>query len=137
MVERTLRDADELVLVTRGRRSGQDRAVTLRFAYADGAVWLRTEPRDPPRPAASTVVVRRRASRLPEWYLNLEADPRCRVRLGERELAGTARPVADREAALRHVVALWREKYGADQVADWYVDAGRVPVRVEVGGEWS
>ena len=47
--EQALRDADELLLVTRGRRSGREHAVTLRFAYADGSVWLRTEPRDAPK----------------------------------------------------------------------------------------
>src|SRR5919108_1589513 len=72
-LERALNDAEELVLVTRGRRSGAAHAVPLRFAYDEGAVWLRTEPREAPREPSATVVVRRRASRLPDWYRNLRA----------------------------------------------------------------
>ncbi|TMF66452.1 MAG: hypothetical protein E6I20_04110 [Chloroflexi bacterium] len=79
--EQALRDADELLLVTRGRRSGREHAVTLRFAYADGSVWLRTEPRDAPRTPAATVVVRRGAARPPDWYLDAGRIP-VRVELG-------------------------------------------------------
>jgi len=130
--ERALRDSAELVLVTRGRRSGKEHAVPLRFAYADGSVWLRAEPRDAPREPAAAVIVRREASRAPDWYRNLEADPRCRVRVPGYELAGAARALADRETALQRAIELWREKYGAEWVADWYLDAGRLPVRVDL-----
>ena len=75
-------------------------------------------------------MVRRGASRPPDWYRNLEADPRCRIRVAGHELSGAARPLADRDAALRRAVALWREKYGPEWVADWYLDAGRLPVRI-------
>ena len=131
--EQALRHADELLLVTRGRRSGREHAVTLRFAYADGSVWLRTEPRDAPRTPAATVVVRRGAARPPDWYRNLAAEPRCRVHVGGFDLPGNARPLGDPQAALHRAVELWRAKYGAEWVADWYLDAGRIPVRVELG----
>lgn len=104
-------DADELTLVTVGRRSGRPHAVTLWFAREAGALWLR-------------------ADRGADWYRNLLREPRCRVRVGAREWEGLREPLEDEPAALRHLVALWRAKYGAEWVADWYVDHGRVPVRV-------
>ena len=130
--ERALRESTELVLVTRGRRSGKEHAVPLRFAYADGSVWLRAEPRDAPRDRSAAVVVRRGASRAPDWYRNLGVDPRCRIRVAGHDLAGTARVLADRPAVLQRAIELWREKYGAEWVADWYLDAGRLPVRVDL-----
>lgn len=33
---------------------------------------------------------------------------------------------------LRRLVGLWREKYGAEWVQDWYVEKGRVPVKVRL-----
>lgn len=103
----------ELVLITPGRRSGQDREVKLWFAYEDGAVWLRTD-------------------RAANWYRNLESARRCRLRLGALEVEGELDPFEDEEAALRHLIELWRAKYGVDYVADWYVDRGRVPVRIRL-----
>jgi hypothetical protein len=41
-------------------------------------------------------------------------------------------PIADEAAALRRLVELWRAKYGAEWVADWYVERGRVPVLLRV-----
>src|SRR2546428_13742280 len=104
--EKALRDADEPLLVTRGRRSGGEHAVTLRFAYADGSVWLRTEPQDAPRTPAATVVVRRGAARPPDWYRNLAAEPRCRVPVGGFDLPGHARPLGDPPAAPHPAVGL-------------------------------
>ena len=37
-------------------------------------------------------------------------------------------------SALRALVGLWRDKYGQEWVADWFVERGRVPVRVRVLG---
>jgi hypothetical protein len=39
-------------------------------------------------------------------------------------------PSRDLEGDLRRVVSLLREKYGAEWVADWYVERGRVAVRL-------
>lgn len=103
----------ELLLITPGRRSGRDRAVKLWFAYEDGAVWLRTD-------------------RGADWYRNLSTSRRCRLRIGALEVEGQLEPVADEAEALRHLIELWRAKYGVDYVADWYVDRGRVPVRIRL-----
>jgi len=109
----TLRDAEEIELVTRGRRTGRPHAVTLWSAYADGLLWLRGDPDA-------------------DWYRNVLADPRCRIRVGDLELAGERVANEDEEAALRTLVDLWRAKYGREWVSDWYIEHGRIPVRIRV-----
>lgn len=101
------------MLVTRGRKTGRPHAATVWFAYEDGAIWLRTDDDT-------------------DWYRNLRRDPRCRIRLGATELGATREPIADEAAALRHVVDLFRAKYGAEWVSDWYVERGRTPVRLRL-----
>lgn len=109
--DEALRAAQEIVLVTRGRKSGRPHEATVWFAYEDGAVWLRTDHDT-------------------DWYRNLRRDPHCRIRLGTTELPAVNEPIADAAAALRHVVDLFRAKYGAEWVSDWYVERGRTPVRL-------
>ena len=41
--EAALRAAEEIELVTSGRRSGRPHSVTLWSAYEDGTLWLRTD----------------------------------------------------------------------------------------------
>ena len=100
-------------MVTRGRKTGRPHEATVWFAYEGGAVWLRTDHDT-------------------DWYRNLRRDPRCRIRLGTTELAARSEPIADGAAALRHVVDLFRAKYGAEWVSDWYVERGRTPVRLRL-----
>jgi hypothetical protein len=108
-----LRDAEEIELITRGRRSGRPHVVRLWSAYDDGLLWLRSD--------ADT-----------DWYRNLRADPECRVRVDDVELAGIHERSTDVTGDLHRLVALWREKYGREWVGDWYVERGRIPVRVRV-----
>ena len=108
-----LRTSDELTLETRGRRTGRPHRVTLWFAYEAPEVWLRAD--------ASA-----------DWYRNLRHDAHCRVSVASVTADATRVAVADESAALRHLVALWRAKYGAEWVADWYVERGRVPVRLRL-----
>ncbi len=114
-VRDALRTAQELVLVTRGRRTGTAHEVTIWFAYDGTDIWVRTD--------ATT-----------DWYQNLVRDPRCRVRVDGHELDAVREEVVDTMSALRALVALWRDKYGAEWVADWYVERGRVPVRLRPVG---
>lgn len=112
-----LREEEELELRTRGRRIGRIHSVRLWFAYEDGLLWLRAD------------------ERAPDWLRNLRAHPECAVRVGGHELAARYEPVDDRERALRHLVALWRSKYGPDWVQDWYVERGREPVRLSLASQ--
>lgn len=115
MTRRAPPEAEELTLITTGRRSGRPHTVRLWFAREGDTLWLR-------------------ADADADWYRNLVHEPRCRVRLGEGELVAVREPLDDEASALRHVVALWRAKYGAEWVADWYVERGRAPVRLRVTG---
>ena len=101
------------MLITHGRKTGRPHKATVWFAHDDGVLWLRTD--------VDT-----------DWYLNLERDPRCRIRIGAVELAATREPIADEAAALRRVVDLFRAKYGVEWVSDWYVERGRAPVRLRL-----
>lgn len=111
-----LRDEEELELRTRGRRTGRIHSVRVWFAHEDGVLWLRAD------------------ERRPDWLRNLRAHPDCSVRISSHELAARYEPVADRDAALRRLVPLWRAKYGPDWVQDWYVERGREPVLLRIEG---
>ena len=129
--ERALAEADELELVTTGRATGQPHTVRLRFAYADGVIWLRTGER-PSAPDASGIRRRAGSDRTSDWLQNLEHHPHARVRIANAEVAAKYEPSTDPAADLRRAVELLREKYGAEWVGDWYLDAGRIPVKLRV-----
>ena len=131
-VERALAEADELELVTAGRVTGDPHTVRLRFAYDDGVIWVRTGER-PPAPEASGVRRRTESDRTTDWLRNLEHDPDARVRIAAAELPARYEPSTDPAGDLRRAVALLREKYGAEWVGDWYLDAGRIPVKLRLG----
>ncbi len=109
-----LRAVEELQLRTRGRRTGRTHVVRLWFAHENGVLWLRADEREP------------------DWLRNLRAHPECTVRVGDHEIAARYAPFEDRDVALRQLVTLWRAKYGADWVQDWYVERGREPVRLQL-----
>ena len=131
-IARALAEADELELVTTGRLSGQEHSVRLRFAYADGVFWLRTGER-PSAPDASGVRRRAKPERETDWVRNLEHDPHARVRIANAELAVLYEPSADIAGDLRRAVDLLRQKYGAEWVGDWYLEMGRIPVKLRLG----
>jgi deazaflavin-dependent oxidoreductase (nitroreductase family) len=108
-----LRGAEEIVLITRGRKSGRPHEASVWFAYENAVVWLRTD-------------------HTSDWYRNLKKDPHCRIRVGATELAAVREPIEDEAAALRHVVDAFRAKYGVEWVSDWYVERGRAPVRLRL-----
>ena len=112
-LERALRTEEELELVTTGRRSGRPHRVTVWFAYEPGALWLRTDADA-------------------DWLRNLDHEPRALIRIAGRELAVERVAVDDPAGALRSLIELWRAKYGQEWVADWYVERGRVPVRLSL-----
>jgi hypothetical protein len=129
-----LAEADELELVTTGRVSGQPHTVRLRFAYGDGLVWLRTGERAS-APDATGIRRRTESDRTSDWLRNLENDPDARIRIGDAEFRARYERSGDLGADLRRAVELLREKYGAEWVGDWYLDAGRIPVKLRIGAE--
>lgn len=74
---------DDLLLTTRGRRSGRLRRTVLVYVR-DGGDFVVT---------ASN----RGADTHPAWYLNLVAEPRVRVRVGTEEFDATAREADPRD----------------------------------------
>jgi len=112
--------------------SGHRHSVRLRFAYDDGVIWLRTGER-PSAPDASGIRRRTESDRTADWLRNLERDPDARVRIADAELAARYEPSGDPAADLRRAVELLRAKYGAEWVGDWYLDAGRIPVKLRLG----
>ncbi len=111
-----LATAEELELRTRGRHTGRIHAVRVWFAHESGVLWLRADEREP------------------DWLRNLRAHPDCTVRVDGHKLAARYEPLADRDAALHRLVTLWRAKYGAEWVQDWYVEHGREPVMLRILG---
>lgn len=70
--------------------------------------------------------------RAPDWLLNLRRHPECAVRIGGHDLRARYERPADRDAALKKLVDLWRAKYGAEWVQPWYVEKGREPVLLRI-----
>ncbi len=84
------------------------------FAREDDVIWLRGDPDA-------------------DWLRNLRAHPECIVRMGSDERRARYEAVTgDRNVALRHVVKLWRAKYGPEWVQDWWHERGREPVRLHL-----
>lgn len=72
------------LLTTTGRRTGRPRTVPLLYLpYRDGEF--------------AVVASRGGMSTPPAWYLNLQADPRATVEVGDRRQAVVARPAGDEE----------------------------------------
>jgi hypothetical protein len=117
---------------TTGRVSGESHTVRLRFAYEDGIVWLRTGER-PSAPDASGIRRRTESERTTDWLRNLEQHPDARIRIADAELPARYERSTDPPADLRMAVELLRKKYGADWVADWYLEMARIPVKLRLG----
>jgi len=90
-------EAEFLYLTTTGRKSGQPREIEIWFTEHDGRYYLIAEHLEETH-----------------WVQNLRADPRVRMRVGDREVGATARVVdAAGDAALRQAVQeLSEKKYG-------------------------
>ena len=83
-----MRGAPVFLLVTRGRKSGEERTAPLIYVE-DGDDFL-------------VVASKGGMSHHPAWYLNLEADPQCAVEIGARRIPTTATRLSAEEKR-----ALW------------------------------
>jgi deazaflavin-dependent oxidoreductase (nitroreductase family) len=108
---------DDLLLTTRGRRSGQLRRTALVYAR-DGYRYV---------VAASNAG----ADRHPAWYLNLVADPRVTVQVGTRTFAATAHTAgSDERPGLWALMVATMPSYRSYQDAT----SREIPVVVIYGG---
>jgi deazaflavin-dependent oxidoreductase (nitroreductase family) len=82
------RGAPVCLLITTGRKSGQERTAPLIY-LKDGADYV-------------FVASKGGMSTHPDWYLNLEARPECAIEIGKQRLPAVAHRVGDDEKA-----ALW------------------------------
>jgi len=107
-------------VTTTGRRTGQPHRIEIWFgAHPDGGrIYLLSGGGD-----------------RSDWFRNLRAEPRIRLRIGDREWGTTARIVDDPEedALARRLLATkyqgWRE---GEPLSDWARTA--LPVAIEVPG---
>lgn len=115
---RVLEKTDYLDLTTTGRKSKKPRTVELSFAlHGEEILCL----------AGSGGEV--------DWYQNLVRDPNVSVKVGRLRLKGKAEPISgDTKKAVERILDLFRSKYGAAYVRDWYSGTERAPVRVTISG---
>ena len=103
----------ECTLVTRGRRSGELRAITIWFAAVGRTIYMLSGGGD-----------------AAHWVRNLRADPAVAVHVGGRQLTGRARVVTPDEpadAAAREAIAA---KYGTTGLKTWLRTS--LPVAIEL-----
>jgi hypothetical protein len=112
--ENLLHDASELILVSANLTSGDPQEDALRFAYADGVVYLLAEP------GAG-------------WHRNVEKDRGVVVRIRRRGFRGRARLFDARQHAAMagQVAERFRRKYGRAAIADQDL-AGLQPVTIDL-----
>ena len=79
-----------LLLTTRGRKSGEPRALPLIYG-ADGDSYI-------------VIASKGGMPKHPLWYLNLEAEPECELQVGAKRLSARSR-IAEREERER----LWKK----------------------------
>jgi deazaflavin-dependent oxidoreductase (nitroreductase family) len=108
-----LEETPYLNLTTKGRRTGLSRTVELWFAFEDSKLFFL-------------------AHQDSDWWKNMEKTPRVEVEVGEILFEGTGNLAQEK---LEHVFALFRRKYGDDQVNRWYGGqrSKRKVVAVELG----
>ena len=93
-----LEETPYLNLTTRGRKTGLRDNVELWFAYEDGRLLFL-------------------AHEDSNWWKNIMSNPRVEVEVSEILFQGKGRLVQEK---LDHVYAMFRKKYGQNQVDRWY-----------------
>ena len=115
----TLLRAPAIHLTTTGRKTGTPRVVELSFALKGAEIYCLAG-------AGGGV----------HWYRNLVADPHVVVVVGELSLKGRAvRRISHPRRLARHILKLFREKYGARYVQRSYQETERAPVRIKILGK--
>lgn len=86
-----------LYLTTTGRRSGLPREIEIWFTEHEGSFYVIVEHRE-----------------QAQWVRNIQADPRVRVRVGDRVFDATARALSEEDEPdlVRKIKGLSDAKYG-------------------------
>lgn len=109
-----LRRQREMILVTRGRRTGREHRVELWFVHEAGRLYL--------------MAYARRHGRGTDWYQNLRRGRRAVVEVGDRRYLGEWERLEDPAAGLKRMTDLFAGKYGRQMVASYYAETKRHPV---------
>jgi deazaflavin-dependent oxidoreductase (nitroreductase family) len=112
--EAALEDRNEIELTTTGRVSGKQSSRTVWFVQRDGNVYL--------VPVTGTDS---------QWYKNVVKKPALQLSADGSQHSATAKPVTD-PGKVAQVVDDFRDKYGAQYVADYYPNPN-VAVEVPLG----
>lgn len=113
-VEAELGRQSAVQLITRGRRSQAPHRVLLWFACHDGALYFLAHARA--------------HGRGTDWYRNLVAHGRATAEWSGRRVEIVHEPLPTDV----DVLELFRAKYGAATIAEWYQGTARIPVRARI-----
>jgi deazaflavin-dependent oxidoreductase (nitroreductase family) len=102
-------------LITRGRKSGEPRAVTIWFVVAG------------PR----SILVQHASRPAAQWYKNLLSDPNVQLDFGAGPLPATARPLGERRE-IDDVLRQIRRKYWSGWLIQLLFGRGATPVAAEI-----
>lgn len=108
---KSLQEHDQITIAVEGRRSGRTLINPVWFVLHEGSLWLLPV----------------RGSRT-EWYRNLLASPRIKIKTGREEFNALARTV-DAPKTVKSVVEWFKEKYTSGEIARYYTG---LDVAVEV-----
>ncbi|MFJ8577212.1 nitroreductase/quinone reductase family protein [Micromonospora sp. NPDC093277] len=109
-----LEGVDEVELTTTGRRTGRQISHPVWFVQEEDSVFL--------------VPVTGSNS---DWYKNVRRTPMIQVAANGTALSSSATPITDSDR-VRHIVQLFRDKYGANKVEAYYPKRD-VAVQVPLG----
>jgi hypothetical protein len=108
----------DMILLTRGRRSGKIHRVKLWFVHEAGRLYL--------------MAYARRHGRGTDWYQNLHRGRDGVMEAGERRYRVTWEPIGDQGTALTRITDLFSGKYGRQMIASYYLETKRFPVCLRV-----
>lgn len=107
-----------LDLTTTGRKTGKQRTAELSFYSEEGKVYLLAHKRD--------------TGRLTDWAENLQANPKCEIKINGEKFDGVLELVAEDGELENFVRKSFEKKYGTPYYNSWYKDTIRVPLTIVI-----
>ncbi len=108
----------DMILETRGRRTGRPHRAQLWFVHQAGHLFL--------------MAYARRHGRGTDWYQNLRRAGGGRMEAGDRRYEVEWEVIRDPSAELARITELFSGKYGRQMVASYYLESRRFPVILRV-----